>query len=280
MPIGRHRQNTRKESKLFQVNHTGSGRPLIFLHNGGTCSAIWREQVRTLSKTYTCYALDLPGFGPAGETTYSPYTLEDLASGLEAFRRRINAERFSLLGNCMGSAIALRYTLRYPERVERLVLFNILTQETLQAGFLGPLVRWTALPGLRRGLRRWLGLFRLPKTMSRWMVLQQFRKPIKHWVEELALLYRQKSQSKALLDILVDMPSYEELDHLTLPRNFPPTLVIWGEQNRVLPLEAGQRLCARLGISPRVLPGGHLLMLEEPETVNHILSDFLEDLPL
>lgn len=226
---------------MSQVNHTGSGKPLILLHNGGTYNAIWREQVRTLSKTYTCYALDLPGFGPAGETTYRTCTLDALTSGLEAFRKRIKAETFSLVGNCMGSAIALRYTLRYPKRVERLVLFNILTQGTLQAGFLGPLVGWTVLPGLRHGLRRWLGLFRLPQTVGRWVVRQQFRQPVDHWVEEFARLYRQRTQSKALLDILVDMPSYQELDGLTLPRNFPPTLVIWGEQNRVLPLEAGQR---------------------------------------
>jgi len=163
---------------MFRVHSTGSGPPLVFLHNGGTYSAIWREQVRALAPRYTCYALDLPGFGPEGETTYRPCTLDELVSELEALRQHIHAETFSLVGNCMGSAIALRYAMRFPERVTRLALFNILTQKTLRAGFLGPLVRWTAFPpGLRRGLRRWLGALRLPQPLSRWVVRQQFRRP-------------------------------------------------------------------------------------------------------
>ncbi len=260
---------------MFGVASCGAGRPLVFLHNGGSCSTIWREQLRVLSRTHTCHALDLPGFGPAGAATYRPCRLADLVSGLEEFRRHIEAETFSIVGNCMGSAIALCYALRHPERVERLALFNILTQETLQAGLFGPLVRWTALPGLRRVLRRLLGPFRLPQPLARWVVRQQFRRPEERWVAEFSLLYGQAGQSRALLDILVDMSSYADLDRLTLPRDFPPVLVMWGAHNRILPPRAGRRLCERLGVVPQILPGGHLLMLEEHETVNHVLSPFL-----
>ena len=64
--------------------------------------------------------------------------------------------------------------------------------------------------------------------------------------EELKKLYRQKGQLGAVIDILVDIESFVPMDNFEIPKKFPPTLVIWGEKNRILPLKAGQKLCETL----------------------------------
>ena len=254
----------------------GAGPPAVFLHNGGTCHSIWDAQIAALSSTHTCYAFDLPGFGgsarPPGGTT-----MNGMVAMLDEFLSvNSGGQPAVLVGNCMGSALAVTFARKYPERVDRLILFNILTRETLSAGVLGPLVRMSGLGRpIRMLLARILSAVRTPAAMAGTIVgWQGDRRALPAALHtRLAELAVRRGQNEALMDVLRDLDAYALLDDLSnCP--VPETMVIWGAQGKVLPLAAGRALCERWGLQPHVVAGGHLVMAEHPDAVNALIAEF------
>ncbi|MBF0395952.1 MAG: alpha/beta hydrolase, partial [Desulfobacterales bacterium] len=127
----------------------GSGRPVIFLHNGGNSHVIWERQISFLSDSHECYAFDLPGYGMSANPGIR-YSLSLYTGFLDEFLLRSSLGPVTLVGNCIGSAIALRYAIEKPINVDRLVLFHILSKSTVRDGMIGPVFRATELiPTLR-----------------------------------------------------------------------------------------------------------------------------------
>ncbi|RMF19743.1 MAG: alpha/beta fold hydrolase [Deltaproteobacteria bacterium] len=270
------------ESFSFQDNPItirveGTGPPAVFLHNGGTCHRIWDGQIADLSSTHTCYAIDLPGFGgssrpPGGATMSRMVAMLD-----RLLATYCNGQPAVLIGNCMGSALAVHFARKYPERVAKLILFNVLTRETLSAGVLGPLVHLSALGRpARMLLARMLGALKTPSSLAGTIIgIQGDRRLLPAGLQaRLAELAARRGQNEALMDVLRDLDAYAQLDELS-KCPVPETLVLWGAQGKVLPLAAGRRLCARWNIDPHIVEGGHLVMAERPGEVNMMIREFL-----
>ncbi len=99
----------------------GQGPALILLHgNGGSCG-YFQGQLDAFSKRYHVYAPDTRGHGktPRGEM---PFTISQFAEDLLGFMDGHDIEKAHLLGFSDGGNIALIFALRYPDRVERLIL--------------------------------------------------------------------------------------------------------------------------------------------------------------
>ena len=266
--------------KIF-YKKTGSGKPIIFLHNGGNSHIIWNHQLDYFSGSHTCYAFDLPGYGMSVNPA-ARFPLELYTSFLDEFIAKENLAPVTLVGNCVGSATSLTYATKKPENVDKLILFNILTRKTVWDGLLGIFFKLTApAPSLRPLLRKWFGNWVVPKLAAPFFIATQFgsrgyRDP--DFVNELKKLYSLKGPLGALIDILVDIGSFVPMDNFEIPQKFPKTLVIWGEKNRVLPVKSGQQLCARL--KPRkfeiIKGGGHVVMHELHQEVNPIIAECLE----
>ena len=99
----------------------GQGSALILLHgNGGSCG-YFQGQLDAFSKRYHVYAPDTRGHGktPRGEM---PFTISQFAEDLLCFMDGHDIEKAHLLGFSDGGNIALIFALRYPDRVERLIL--------------------------------------------------------------------------------------------------------------------------------------------------------------
>ena len=257
----------------------GTGRPLLFLHNGGNSHAIWNRQLSHFANAYECFAFDLPGYGKSTNPS-TRFTLRSYVDFLQEFMRRMEMERVILIGNCVGSAIALAHAMEKPESVERLVLFNVLTKSTIREGLLGPLFKLTApVPFVRPLLRSACGGFRAPRFIAKYSVAMQYGK--KNACDprldaQLCALYNQKGQVGALTDILVDIDAFDKFDRFRIPDEFPPVYVMWGQYNNVLPCQSGRRLVDTL--RPKrfeVIEGaGHLAMYEAAEEVNARIEDF------
>lgn len=260
----------------------GSGKPLLFLHNGGNSHIIWQRQLHHFATFHECFAFDLPGYGRSVNMRMK-YSLQFYVDFLRQFLARMGIAQVTLVGNCIGSAVSLSYAIEQPENVERLILFNILTKATIQDGILGPFFKLTApVPFVRPLLKSTFGGITPPAIISRYSVARQYgNKSVRdpHLDAELCALYGQKGQVGALADILVDINSFDRLDRFRLPDGFPPTLVLWGEDNHVLPCPAGRRLVEMLHPSRfEVIAGaGHLVMHETAATVNALIDAFLAE---
>lgn len=104
----------------------GSGPPLVLLHGGIVDSArlSWGAVIGDLAEHYTVIALDLLGYGQSDKPTDRSYSTGMHIDILDGVFAELDLETVTLAGLSLGGAIALGYTLRDPERVDRLVLID------------------------------------------------------------------------------------------------------------------------------------------------------------
>lgn len=258
----------------------GAGDPILFLHNGGTSHCIWQDQMDALANRYHVIALDLPGYGESvpAQAGYSLAAYTDIIS--QFIDTLLPGRPLVLVGNCMGSAIALSYAQQKPDRVRALVLLNPLTMATFKEGGLGVLM-WLKrnAPDFTDILSEKLGQWQLPGWFtSPGILLQSGTAGRKRQLWRHAALracYDNPNEMAALTGLFQQLPHYECLDHLSPDEKFPPRYVIWGRQNRVLSAKAGGRL--NLVLRPRqalcLEDCGHLLMMERPEEVARVIEE-------
>ncbi len=259
---------------------SGAGEPVVLLHNGGTSHAIW-DDITPQLPGLEVFALDLLGFGASSKPERG-YELDRHVAILDAFITAHGLARVALVGNCMGSATSLAFAMRRPEAVRAMVLINTLTTATFAKGLCGPL---SLLPRKsptlvsmmsKVSLGRWLGKLGVRSQLGRHGVERRI-----HERPELCACYAGSAQSRSLLGVLADLPSYAVLDRFEPPPEFPPICTIWGLENRVLRAEEGRALVKTLRPARQEwLEGcGHLPMLERPERVASIVREFLGSVP-
>lgn len=262
----------------------GSGEPVVFLHNGGTSHAIWRDVIPRIAERYEAYALDLLGFGASAKPD-SGYALSDYEAMLAEFVDSEIGAPVALVGNCMGSAISMRFAMSRPESVRALLLINPLTEATFLEGWLGPMLRLKkSAPGIATPIQKGLSRMRLPSLVAQQTLRFQLgkagraRKVPSMAMDDLFACASSESHMKSLLSVFDDLPSYGSIDTWVRGDGFPPICTIWGLENRVLSPAAGRRLNETLRPEREEwLAGcGHLPMLEEPDLVAGIIEETLE----
>lgn len=102
----------------------GSGEVILFVHGTPTWSFVWRQQIKSLSRSYRCVAPDHLGFGLSDKPAGFPYTPAAHADNLEALIANLQLRNITLIVHDFGGPIALRYALRHPENVKQLVVLN------------------------------------------------------------------------------------------------------------------------------------------------------------
>lgn len=224
------------------------GTPIILIHGLGNSAEVWAGLMPLLSKAFLVYAPDMPGFGktplaPEGTnvTTHVLY--------LERFLDALGYPRVTLVGNSLGGWIATRFAIAHPERVERLYLLN-------SAGLRREPVR---LPG---GATREAARLVMEQTWG-------FPIPIPRFILDAIV---RNSQTPAYAGFLQYYDRAEELDGV-LDQVRVPTTIIWGEQDRLLPIVCAQDLHGGITDSELVyLPrAGHMPQVQAPLQVAGII---------
>ena len=114
-----------KEATVFgqkiQYVDMGAGPVVVLLHGLGGNSSNWAFNFAALSAKYRVIAPDQIGFGRSDKPLIN-YRVGTYVDFLDKFREGLGVERASLVGNSMGGWIAALYAIKYPKRVERIVL--------------------------------------------------------------------------------------------------------------------------------------------------------------
>jgi pimeloyl-ACP methyl ester carboxylesterase len=252
--------------------------PVLMLHGVGRSLEDWNEQFDRLADGYRLVAVDLPGFGRS-EPVPEPVGLRAEAEAIWETLDAVGAGRpVHLVGNSLGGAVALQLLALDPGRVASVALLD-------SAGF-GTEVTWglrvLAVPGLGRRL---LGRPH-PKLAAR-TLRALFADPALVTAErvELALdLARHPSRTSTYLAVCRELggirgvrPQWRADLLATAARHPRPTLVVWGERDRILPaahLRAAREAFphGRFALLERT---GHLPQIERPDEVARLLREHL-----
>jgi pimeloyl-ACP methyl ester carboxylesterase len=235
----------------------GGRAPVLYLHGVPTASWLWQPYLERSGGV----APDLPGFGRSAKPGYFDYSIAGYNRFIEAFTEAVGLERMSLVVHDWG-AVGLAFAQRFPERIERLVLFNSV-----------PL-----LPGYRwhRVARGWrtpvVGELMMGFT-TRWA----FRRAMPRQVADRAWEDFDHGTQRAILKRYRAAPEQvlaragERLGELRCP-----ALILWPTRDPYLPAEFGERYADALGGETQLelIDDGHWAVSERPELVARV-GDFL-----
>ncbi|MBV9710923.1 MAG: alpha/beta fold hydrolase [Ktedonobacteraceae bacterium] len=230
--------------------HAGqSGPPLVFVHGLGGSAENWLFLFPRLSKQFQVYALDLPGFG---RTPLAPEgtNIRTHALYLQRFLDALNLFRVTLVGNSLGGWIATRFVLDAPERIRHLYLLN--SAGLSREGMFTPYTPDFA--SARRAISHWSGRpVRVPNFLLKAMV--------------------ESSRRPAYSGFIENYDKQEELDD-ELAQVRVPTTIIWGTEDRILPLACAHDFHASIpGSKLILLPGvGHTPQTGAVSKVVNIIS--------
>ncbi len=216
----------------------GQGEPLILLHGNGENCDYFKGQIEVFARCYHVYAPDTRGHGktPRGN---APFTIRQFADDLLAFMDLHGIEKAHLLGFSDGGNIAMIFAMRYPDRVDCLILDGA----NLDA----------------RGVKRSV---QIPIEIG----------------YRIARLFARKSESARLkaelLGLMVNDPDVRPEE---LTRIRAKTLVVAGTRDMIR--EDHTRLIAAgiPGSSLAFVEGDHFVANKCPEAFNRVVLDFLQN---
>lgn len=223
--------------------------PAVLIHGFGGDLNNWLFNHESLTEKRTVYAFDLPGHGGSSKQVANA-TLGGFAQILEGFLNAVNLPRTHLVGHSLGGAIAIEFALGHPEQVASLTL--------IASAGLGPEINSAYIEGFTGALRvRELKphleeLYFNPKSMTRRMIDEVLKYKRLDGVEQVlraiaAQLFPEGRQARVLRDRLSDL--------------WMPVLVIWGAEDRILPVSHAHGLPT--GIRTEVIPSsGHMVHME------------------
>lgn len=112
-----------RDVSLF-VDKTGQGDPLVLMHGGPSADLWTMGMFRSCADEHTLVFYDHRCNGRSVGVPVTSMTWENLTADADALREHLGFDRWAVLGHSFGGQVALEYTLRYPDRVSRLVLVD------------------------------------------------------------------------------------------------------------------------------------------------------------
>ena len=229
------------ENREIHYETHGSGPPLLFLHEWNSSSDLFKfHALDRYADHHEVILIDLPGFGRS--QTLNLLSMERLSQLLVRLLDHLGKPRASILGFCLGAILALDFTLRNPEKVEKLVLIDILVR-------FPTLLRVLFVPGLGPGL---LAFF--SRTSVGTALASRFLVDHKGFSQRLSRRFRQVRFAVSYTYLRM-MKRYGTTDHLARAEGLATPVLCLATSGSYLPF----RRCAQ-SLSTR-LPRGHLALL-------------------
>lgn len=261
--------------------------PLIFIHGFGASIEHWRYNLPAIAKKHTVYAIDLLGFGASRKANTS-YSTSLWREQVRDFWQTFIARPAILVGNSIGSLVCLSVADTYPDMVAGLVMLSLpdvsVRQEILPRP-LRPLV--TKLEDLVASpllLENLLKLLRKPAVIRRWAgIAYHDRSAITdELIEILANPAYDRGSGKTLFSLSKSVRKAEFAAPVkeTIPRLNLPTLLIWGQRDRMVPPHQARAIAA-LNSQIELVEledVGHCPHDECPDRFNSLLLNWLQKL--
>jgi len=252
--------------------------PIVLLHGSNASLHTWEPWVARLKDRYRIITLDLPAHGLSGPAPDGQYTLAAYARVLDAVARERGLTRFVLGGNSMGGGVAARYAADHPDRIAALILVDASGAPYPDGdGQTSTLLTIARQPGIRDVLAQ---------LTPRWLVAQSLQGAVSNRailtpaaIDRYWELLRYPGNRVATIDRFAQ--GYQSVPVGDLARMHAPVLVLWGREDRFIPVDSASYFARALPQAKTVIYDGtgHLPMEEMPDRSAADVRAFLDSLP-
>ncbi len=251
--------------------------PLILIHGYTASVYVWKTVAPMLADAgFRVIAVDLLGFGYSEKPTWFDYSIQSQARMISRFMSRLEIGRATIVGSSYGGAVALMLTLDYSERVEKLVLVDAVCNDEPKDH---PILKLASLPGVGEVITPFLID---SKTFLKFRMHGTLAKANRHMVNDdrIESIRRPLAAADGHHSVLATSRNWhanriEQDAHLINQQ----TLIIWGEEDSVIPIRHGFKLHKEILNSRFVVlkDCGHVPPEERSELFTELVTEFCRD---
>lgn len=249
------------------LDRAGSGPLVLFMHGIGGNRTNWTAQIEAVGSSFHAVAWDARGYGES-EDYEGPLDFGDFARDAVRVLDRFEVERAHLVGLSMGGRIAQDFHVRFPDRVATLVLCDTMSDfaRSMPPEKRAEFIRLRQAP-LKAGKEPRDIADALVDSLVGPEADETARRQL--W-DSIAALH--KDSYLKTIEASLGFDRSGEVERIAVP-----TLLLYGEHDRLTPPGVGQALHSRIAGSEFAVIGnaGHLSNIEQPEAFNAALLDFL-----
>ncbi|MFQ5686938.1 MAG: alpha/beta fold hydrolase [Candidatus Scalindua sp.] len=236
----------------------GKGDSVILMHGWGGSAESFKPVFDYLSKSYKVYAFDFPGFGKSSIPT-KVWGKEEYGKFFMNFLKSAGIERTNIIAHSFGGRIAIWLAANYPEKVNKLILIN-------SAGI---------KPGRTLKYHIKVAIAKTGKKLFAFSIFRKYRERLLNNLYSLIGSKDYQQQTGIMRSTLVKVVN-EDLRGL-LPKIIAPTLLIWGENDRDVPLSSAKIMESEINDAGLVVfkDAGHFSYLDKFSDFCVIVTRFL-----
>jgi pimeloyl-ACP methyl ester carboxylesterase len=265
---------TTDDGVALHYEQTGSGAPIVFVHEFGGDLRSWEPQVRYFSRMYRCIAYNARGYPPSDvPEDFNRYSQERARDDIRSVLDGLKIDRAHIVGLSMGAFATLHFGLGYPSRALSITFaggaygshpghYKQFQQDS----------RANAEKIQKEGMKKFVDGYGVGATR-----VQLLAKDPKSFEEYLAQFHEHSALGAAntLLGVQCRRPSFYDLAEPLKKMRVPTLLMLGDEEEPALEANLFIKRCvptAGLAVFPK---SGHAINLEEPALFNQTLESFL-----
>ena len=218
---------------------------IVLLHGSNSSLHTWDPWAAILTKSYRVIRFDQAGHGLTGPHPRRDYSAAAFVAAVDGVIQKMGVKRFTLGGNSMGGGIAVAYAIAHPDKLSGLILVDAsgapdAKPKSIPIGF-----RIAQTPGVRN-----IALYITPrsfleKSLRQSISVQSIITPA--MVDRYWELLRYPGNRQATIDRF--SAKRVPTDPAAIRALTVPTLIIWGDEDKLIPLSAGQWFAANIKAS-------------------------------
>ncbi|HNI44305.1 MAG: alpha/beta hydrolase [Chitinophagales bacterium] len=258
------------DGMLVHYRDEGRGFPILMVHGAFSSLHTFDGWAKHLKQYYRVIRLDLPGFGLTGPNPENNYSIPNHIRIVNILLNRLGVHACNVIGSSLGGWLSWEFALRYPERVQKMVLIDsagFLDQKTIPVPF-----RMARTPFADK----------VVKYVIQKPILEQFLRQVyfdqskitPSLIDRYYDLFTREGNPEAFLKLVNDKHK-DNTRHLKQIET--PTLVMWGTEDRWVPVEYAYKFKQELPNAKLVLYKnvGHIPMEEVPSITIKETANFL-----
>jgi pimeloyl-ACP methyl ester carboxylesterase len=259
----------------------GNGpKTIILVHGLASNAGFWRYVIPELAKNYRIIAVDLPGYGKSGKGAY-PYSMTFYANQIKRLADELKLNKFFLVGHSMGGQIGITFALKYPDRLEKLILASPAGVEEFGQGQ----GDWLRSVMTQNGVKK------TTEDVVRKNLANNFYSWNEKWewmVEERVRMIKAKDFDEfcytvvRCVNAMLDEPTFDKIKNISVP-----TLIVHGRYDGLIPnpylnpgftsdvFQWGAKQIPNCKVH-QIDDCGHMLQIERPEEFCSTVLDFIK----